>query len=119
MSGARGSFLEEWMCGCEVRAWHTPAPGDAGLRCATCGDSIPWELVETFRTGANKIIAAQRQHDAAGFRSFLVGVVLAVSEWREAESEGRFPRRRQPSPEEWRQAERLVDEEFGAGFGGG
>ena len=99
--------------------WHTPAPGDLGVQCATCGDRIPWEWFEENRAEGNRIIAAQREHDAAGFRSFLVGVVLSVREWREAETEGRSPRRRELMEEEWRQAECFVDEVFGAGFGTG
>lgn len=107
------------MCGCEVRAWHTPAPGDRGLQCATCGDWIPWELVDSHRAEFDRwIVAAQRQHDPGGFRPLAVGVELALREWREAEIEGREPTRWQPSPEEWRQAQQLVDKRFGAGFGG-
>ena len=108
-----------WVCGCSPRAWNTPAPGDWGVQCATCGDWIPWEWFEENHAEGNRIITAQREHDAAGFGSFLVGVVLSVREWREGETEGRIPSRRQPSPEEWRQAECLVDEVFGAGFGTG
>ena len=105
------------MCGCAVRGWDTPAPGDRGLRCATCGEWIPWELFEEDGgTTFNRIAGVQRQHDPAGFRSFAVGMVLALGEWRRAEAEGRLPARRQPSPEEWRQAESLVDEVFGPGI---
>ncbi|MYD88318.1 MAG: hypothetical protein F4018_15265 [Acidobacteria bacterium] len=113
-------FMEDWMrCGCAVRAWRVPAPGDPGLRCATCDNWVPWELFEQDRAEFNRIVAAQREDDPAGVRSFLVGVALAVAEWKEAEHRGEGPRHREPSPEEWRRAECLVDEMFGAGFGTG
>jgi len=115
MSRGRWPGAEPGVCGCAARVWKTPAPGDTGVECATCSTVIPWEWFAENPKVGNRIIAVQRERDPGGFRTFLVGVVLALVEWRESKTEARPLERRQPSPEEWVHAECLVDEVFGTG----
>ncbi len=110
MSRGRWPGAEPRVCGCAARVWKTPAPGDSGFECATCSAVIPWEWFEENPRQGNVLIATQRERDPGSFRAFLVGVVLALVEWRESEAEGRPLRRRQPHPEERRRVECLVDE---------